>query len=800
MAVEVGDQLLGAPCMVARCAGRLERRPVADNFYRRMYASSDVQRVVAREHTSQLDDETRLAYEEGFKASHAEPDSPNVLVATPTLEMGIDIGDLSTVVLASLPRSVASYLQRVGRAGRLTGNALDLAFVTGRGDQLPRLGDPLSVINGEVRPPATYLDAEEILRRQYVASVADRMARDPAAPHPRRATEAMNAETGGYLRALIDLAETEAEANLAAFLAGFTTLSKETIEELRAWASPSAGEHSSALAERLFEAAHRWSTEIETLNHRVEEVRESLDELEQKAQSPAATEDDKAALRTALAAIRIHQAGLARLRSEYWVGVLEEHGILPNYTLLDDSVDLDVALSWIDPETGDYQSEPQTFRRAGSLALRELAPGAKFYGRGHRIEVDAVDLGLSAEAVRHWVLCPACGYTTDADAPEECPRCSTPGIADVQQRIPVVELTKVSSAMKREESLIDDARDERDRERFTITLLADIDPAKIVKQWYLEDIGFGVKHVRDTTLRWLNIGRTVAQGRSMLISEQEHAATLFRVCAACGQLDKESSRNTAAEHRPWCANRRKSEETNLELGLYRELRTEGLVIRLPAMIALGDPFAVPSLSAALLLGLRELIGGAPDHIAVETTIDPVPGADQINHDALLLHDVVPGGTGYLADLSDPEMFRDVLERAYNVVRDCACVDEERLACHRCLLPFAPPGRVDVVSRASAEQHLNALLLDGAAWNPVDQPVDTFDPETVIEKKFREVLKKRSDRARGTSGGEAGPFRHAPRYQAPPANVEPRTAADASRLQAGLRAAERPAVAQGGDLL
>ena len=60
-----------------------------------------------------------------------------MLVATPTLEMGIDIGDLSTVLLASLPRTVASYLQRVGRAGRLTGNALNLAFVTGRGEHLP---------------------------------------------------------------------------------------------------------------------------------------------------------------------------------------------------------------------------------------------------------------------------------------------------------------------------------------------------------------------------------------------------------------------------------------------------------------------------------------------------------------------------------------------------------------------------------------------------------------------------------------------------------------------------------------
>ena len=49
-----------------------ERR-LADNFYRRLYASPDMRRVVAREHTSLLDDETRLAYENGFKGADDQP-------------------------------------------------------------------------------------------------------------------------------------------------------------------------------------------------------------------------------------------------------------------------------------------------------------------------------------------------------------------------------------------------------------------------------------------------------------------------------------------------------------------------------------------------------------------------------------------------------------------------------------------------------------------------------------------------------------------------------------------------------
>ena len=204
---QVVDELDGAP---ARCSGAAARWPapwttrqlLPPALRRRRH-----QRVIAREHTSLLHDETRLAVREpSSRAAPSNPQAPNVLVATPTLEMGIDIGDLSTVMLASLPRSVASYLQRVGRAGRLTGSALNLAFVSGRGEQLPRLGDPLSMINGQVRPPATYLDAEEILRRQYLASVADRLARRADAPHPTSADAGDRRRRRGQLPARADRA------------------------------------------------------------------------------------------------------------------------------------------------------------------------------------------------------------------------------------------------------------------------------------------------------------------------------------------------------------------------------------------------------------------------------------------------------------------------------------------------------------------------------------------------------------------------------------------------------------------
>ncbi|MFE6864516.1 DEAD/DEAH box helicase [Nocardia sp. NPDC057668] len=754
----VVDQLDGAPCLLDRCPGVLHRAPRKNNFYRRLYNESEMKRVVAREHTSLLPTETRLDYETKFKSGGADPTAPNVLVATPTLEMGIDIGDLSTVMLGSMPRTVASYLQRVGRAGRLTGNSLVLAFVRGRGEHLPKLYDPKSVIEGEVRPPATYLTAEEILQRQYVAHIVDRIARRPDIEDPVSARAVLGSfDPGSWMATLLDTADSSAPELLHDFLTPFGELLDDRARDsLRRWATPPEDGTPSGLVTHLREAVHRWNHDVDELNNRRIAVNEALPEFEKRAGSPAATDDDRRDLRTAQGTLKILRKNISDLTDEHWVGVLERYGILPNYTLLDDSVTLDVGITWIDPDTNDYAGDSASYQRGSRIALTELAPGSTFYAQGLAVDIDAIDLGAGGASIHTWRLCPQCGWAEITHAAEgtapplQCPRCHSGAISDVSQQLQVVEMAKVSAEVRRDEAAISDGRDDRKRETYTVATAADIDPDQVVRRWFVTDRDFGAEYLRRIDIRWLNMGRRTSQGAKRTIAGQETTTGLFRVCSSCGQLARTPGQNQPREHRSWCRYRRATNEQHVrEIALARTLRTQAVLLHLPGLLEY-DPFAHPSLSAAILLGLRQVIGGSPEHLDVVTITDALHAPHQR---ALLIHDTVPGGTGYLAEFADPAKVWAVLMAAREVLTHCECAEQDRLACHRCLLPFASPYELDKVSRKSALKALTTVLVGKdetePSWESWTEHITSEEPlklvtseESPLEHEFYAEFTKR----------------------------------------------------------
>lgn len=78
-----------------------------------------------------------LGQDERRRAETAFAEASNcVIVATSTLELGIDVGDLDRVIQIGSPGTVASFLQRIGRTGRRQGTSRNTLFLATDDDEL----------------------------------------------------------------------------------------------------------------------------------------------------------------------------------------------------------------------------------------------------------------------------------------------------------------------------------------------------------------------------------------------------------------------------------------------------------------------------------------------------------------------------------------------------------------------------------------------------------------------------------------------------------------------------------------
>lgn len=93
-----------------------------------------------------------------------------VIVSTSTLELGIDVGDLDRVMQVGAPRTVASFLQRLGRTGRRAGTARSMLFLATNDDELLRGAALLQLWSeGYVEPVVAPPTPRHVLAQQLLA-------------------------------------------------------------------------------------------------------------------------------------------------------------------------------------------------------------------------------------------------------------------------------------------------------------------------------------------------------------------------------------------------------------------------------------------------------------------------------------------------------------------------------------------------------------------------------------------------------------------------------------------------------
>ncbi len=121
--------------------------------------------TIARAHHGSVAPEERRAIEDALKAG-----AVRALVATSSLELGIDMGAVDSVVCVESPPSVASGLQRVGRAGHRVGAASRGRIVPKfRGDLLEAAVVADRMRRGEIEATTIPRNPLDVLAQQVVA-------------------------------------------------------------------------------------------------------------------------------------------------------------------------------------------------------------------------------------------------------------------------------------------------------------------------------------------------------------------------------------------------------------------------------------------------------------------------------------------------------------------------------------------------------------------------------------------------------------------------------------------------------
>lgn len=153
-------------CPNSRCVGTLKPFTLPDladdtNHYRVIYQTMTSAPLSSQEHTAQWNSKEAATIQRQFIDGRV-----NVLSCSTTFELGVDVGDLQSVVMRNMPPKTANYVQRAGRAGRRAASAaLVVTYANRRPHDLAKYQDPASMIAGQMRIPWVPVDNARIARR-----------------------------------------------------------------------------------------------------------------------------------------------------------------------------------------------------------------------------------------------------------------------------------------------------------------------------------------------------------------------------------------------------------------------------------------------------------------------------------------------------------------------------------------------------------------------------------------------------------------------------------------------------------
>jgi hypothetical protein len=711
-------------CPAWRCDGELEFvREDADNYDLQLLDQA-YSMLRPEEHTAMVPHDERERLENLFKG---DSEAINTFVCTPTLELGVDIGQLDAILMRNVPPLPANYWQRAGRAGRRHRMAVDLTYCRPVSHDRAYFADPLKLLAGRVDPPAFNLRNELMVGKHVHATVITRLHQyTRAASRPeaeRRAVEdtlttCLPDRVSAYLfedglvrdqpfdlaplQTLIDRNADDLVAYVeAAFRSGWPEADADVTqpEALRSHVH----EMVRGLDEVIARLRRRLRWAIDQIK-RLNVVREHQGDLEP---------EDEALFRRCDALVKRLKGTARRTRREAegyddvsTFGALAAEGFLPGYGLEVGSV-LGTA------EIPFWRTGAMEFAlpRPPSMALREYVPGNLIYANGHRfvarrfhrdIDEDRAEMPLFEISTERKAVKP-----TNVGAPP-----SALG-STALQTIAVCDVDLVhQSHISDEEEL-----------RFQLVVAVyglerDQHNGGRAYRWGEQTL----HHRRGVRLRLVNVGAASAISRFNRFG--------YPVCTVCGQSVSPLSSDRQRDHFN-DSHRERCGRPIAPIGFYADVVADAL--SLPACTDQKTAYSV-------LEALRFAAARVLDMHMEDLQILVIGHVDRDEVDGLLW-DPMPGGSGLLDQIC--ARFEEIAAVAREVVEDCPSACDT--SCIDCLQTFRNGYYHAHLDRKAARELLAAwgprlaVSHEIPAKQPSKEPAEGTHPANEKERRLRHLL-------------------------------------------------------------
>jgi DEAD/DEAH box helicase domain-containing protein len=750
----------GTPCLDYRCTGFYEQLPeVRLNYYQQVYNRSRSPRIYASEHTGMLPRDRREQVEKSFK-ERPKFNSLNTLVATSTLEMGINIGTLNAAINNSVPPATANFLQRVGRAGRATGAALITNFALSKNHDLYHFAEPKGMMEGEIQVPGCFLQAREILRRHFFAFCLDTW----AAANPlqnrfpvwisRLQLLNTNLDDSSFL---INRLLSFIKAKEADYLGQFQSIYSGDDLPQQLFDDLATSLHTDDWYRDIRQVFAGLKKELQDLMDRASEIDTTVRERQLAKTDPEYDE----LMQEKRSIIGLKKIIGRRSPLEH----LTNRGLLPNYAFPETGVKLQASIRAFSAKESTAPPINEEFEivRDAATSLSELAPHNDFYGLGYKFHISGLNTydWKDPSTLQVMRFCSNCDHIEhDAKAKgTACPKCDDASWGAASNKHKYVKLSAVRSNNLRDEATLDDSSEERKPVMYRRTRHLQFDKESSQGAIGMKEIPFGVEYVKNITCTEVNMGlKDVMSSNRININQlQDVPRHGFITCRHCGRshgnpnlVNMPGSNRPVPWHYPWCKRKDDSykgaaDEVFEEIFLYREMRTEALKILLPVQEFDSDE-KIQMFTAGLQAGLRLYYKGNPGHIGTWDYREF--NRQTLRFDRyLVLYDTIPGGTGYLEKLFDKERFTALLKLAYLHLKECACQHRGKDGCYRCIFTYRNQYVQESLSRQHAEQLFEKLINNAATWEYLPYGLGTLSgtgqiEESELEDRFIRSLKNK----------------------------------------------------------